>query len=125
MKRLEHAASCNEILSKKVTEVLNDDRLCITLGGDHSIGIGTIDGHLKYNDNVALIWVDAHADLNTDSTSPSGNIHGMPVALLAKELADYWPYIPGMDWQKVNIILEILNHALNNYTYVPIFIHSQ
>ncbi|KAL9707684.1 hypothetical protein quinque_011202 [Culex quinquefasciatus] len=77
MKKLEHVASC-----------------------DHAIAIGSIDGHLKHCSDVAVIWVDAHADLNTNSTSPSGNIHGMPVALLAKELADYWPYIPGMDWQE-------------------------
>lgn len=43
--------------------------------------------------------MDAHADLNTNKTSESGNVHGMPVALLTSELADYWPYLPGMDWQ--------------------------
>ena len=46
------------------------------------------------------MWVDAHADLNTNKTSESGNVHGMPVALLTSELADYWPYLPGMDWQQ-------------------------
>ncbi|OAD60562.1 Arginase, hepatic, partial [Eufriesea mexicana] len=50
--------------------------------------------------NVAVIWVDAHADLNTNKTSESGNVHGMPVALLTSELADYWPHLPGMDWQQ-------------------------
>ncbi|XP_065079361.1 arginase-1 [Ochlerotatus camptorhynchus] len=100
MKKLEHVASCTKLLSHRVTQVLNDDRLCLTLGGDHAIAIGSIDGHLKHCSDVGVIWVDAHADLNTNSTSPSGNIHGMPVALLAKELADYWPYIPGMDWQE-------------------------
>ncbi|XP_062552728.1 arginase, hepatic [Armigeres subalbatus] len=100
MKKLEHVASCTKLLSQRVTQVLNEDRLCLTLGGDHAIAIGSIDGHLKHCSDVGVIWVDAHADLNTNSTSPSGNIHGMPVALLAKELADYWPYIPGMDWQE-------------------------
>nr|XP_029729328.1 arginase, hepatic-like [Aedes albopictus] len=100
MKQLEHVASCTKLLSQRVTRVLNEDRLCLTLGGDHAIAIGSIDGHLKHCSDVGVIWVDAHADLNTNSTSPSGNIHGMPVALLAKELADYWPYIPGMDWQE-------------------------
>lgn len=47
-----------------------------------------------------MLWIDAHADLNTNKTSPSGNVHGMPMALLASELADYWPYLPGMDWQQ-------------------------
>lgn len=50
--------------------------------------------------DVAVLWVDAHADLNTNKTSESGNVHGMPVALLTTELSDYWPHLPGMDWQK-------------------------
>ncbi|KZC05045.1 Arginase, hepatic, partial [Dufourea novaeangliae] len=50
--------------------------------------------------DVGVIWVDAHADLNTNKTSESGNVHGMPVALLTSELADYWPHLPGMDWQQ-------------------------
>ena len=78
---------------------MKEDRLCLTIGGDHSCGIGTIDGHVKAKGDVAVLWVDAHADLNTNATSPTGNVHGMPVALLAKELSDYWPYLPGMDWQ--------------------------
>ncbi|XP_053692591.1 arginase, hepatic [Sabethes cyaneus] len=108
MKMLEHVASCTKHLSERVTQVLKDDRLCLTLGGDHAIAIGSIDGHLKHCSDVGVIWVDAHADLNTNSTSPSGNIHGMPVALLARELADYWPYIPGMDWQEPIISIKNL-----------------
>lgn len=60
---------------------------------------GTVDGHYTVNEDMILIWVDAHADINTNKTSASGSVHGMPVALLAKELADYWPYLPTMDWQ--------------------------
>lgn len=55
---------------------------------------------LKKKGDIALIWVDAHADLNTNKTSTTGLFHGMPVALLTSELADYWPHLPGMDWQK-------------------------
>jgi arginase len=102
MEKLNHVAACNETLSKTVTQVINDNRICLTLGGDHAIGIGSIDGHLKSkNNNVAVLWIDAHADLNTNASSPSGNVHGMPVALLLKELEDLWPYIGAdMDWQK-------------------------
>jgi len=82
-----------------VKQVLNEGRLCLSLGGDHSMGVGTIDGHVQAKGELAVLWVDAHADINTNSTSASGNVHGMPVALLAKELSDYWPYLPGMDWQ--------------------------
>ena len=120
MKKYANVAACNQEVSKTVEKVLRDHRTCLTLGGDHSIGnliiinhsqklingqffqgIGTVDGHIKAKkENVCILWVDAHADLNTNKTSASGNIHGMPLALLAKELADYWPYLPGMDWQK-------------------------
>jgi len=59
----------------------------IFLGGDHSISIGTVAAVAK-DEPVGLIWVDAHGDFNTPETSPSGNIHGMPVAVLAGRGAD-------------------------------------
>ncbi|CAK1548289.1 unnamed protein product [Leptosia nina] len=92
-------SACNRSLSNKMTQVLNDGRLAVTIGGDHSIGVGTVDGHYSVNEDMILIWVDAHADINTNKTSDSGSVHGMPVALLVKELSDYWPYLPTMDWQ--------------------------
>ncbi|CAH4014821.1 unnamed protein product [Pieris brassicae] len=92
-------SACNKSLSSKVTQVLKDGRLAVTIGGDHSIGVGTVDGHFNVNEDMILIWVDAHADINTNKTSESGSVHGMPVALLVKELSDYWPYLPTMDWQ--------------------------
>ena len=56
------------------------------LGGDHSIAMGTVAGtaaHLREKDlDLGLLWIDAHADLNTPETSPSGNVHGMPLAVL-------------------------------------------
>lgn len=52
----------------------------LTIGGDHSINIGIIPALVYKFDNLKLIWVDAHTDINTDKTSPSGNLHGMPVA---------------------------------------------
>lgn len=101
MDKLDQVSFCCKALSQKVQEILKDGRTCISLGGDHSIAIGSIDGHVKHSGEISLIWVDAHMDLNTNATSPSGNIHGMPLALLLKELEDYWPYIgPNMDWQK-------------------------
>lgn len=108
---LNDVSQCNFELSKKVHRVLSDGRMVVTLGGDHAIGVGSVDGHYRYNNNVAVIWVDAHADLNTNATSQSGNIHGMPVALLAKELTDYWGYLPGWDWQKPSI-------PIKNFGYI-------
>ncbi|XP_011871942.1 PREDICTED: arginase, hepatic isoform X1 [Vollenhovia emeryi] len=109
MSHLSHVASCMNSLSEQIRQVLRDGRQALTIGGDHSLGIGSIDGHVKEKKDVAVIWVDAHADLNTNKTSASGNVHGMPVALLTSELADYWPYLPGMDWQLP--ILSIRNVA--------------
>ncbi|XP_054262817.1 arginase-1-like isoform X1 [Macrosteles quadrilineatus] len=100
MKDLEDVAACNREVSKKVQEILAEDSQVLVLGGDHSVCIGSADGFIQKYGDIGLIYVDAHADLNTADTSPSGNVHGMTVALLVKELYDYWPYLPGMDWQK-------------------------
>lgn len=74
-------------LSSQVYEHAKEGRLVLTLGGDHSIAIGTVSGTAKaikerLGREMAVIWVDAHADINTPETSESGNIHGMPVAFL-------------------------------------------
>ena len=69
-----------------VKKVLDDGSFPVILGGDHSIAIGTFSGiasHFHENgEEVGLIWFDAHADINTPETSPSGNIHGMPLSIL-------------------------------------------
>ena len=85
--------SC-ERLARRVRATLRSGDFPLVLGGDHSMAIGTIAGVAGYcrdkKKRLGVIWVDAHADTNTSSTSPSGNIHGMPVAasigLGAKEL---------------------------------------
>ncbi|MBC7659766.1 MAG: arginase [Chitinophagaceae bacterium] len=70
-----------------ITEgIMDRGNIPITLGGDHSVAIGSIAGILRHfakkNEELGLIWIDAHADINTPTTSPSGNIHGMPLAVL-------------------------------------------
>jgi arginase len=82
----EMLASSTNIIGK-LNELLANDELPIILGGDHAIAIATfsaIAAHHKQNDDgeIGLIWFDAHADINTPETSPSGNIHGMPLATL-------------------------------------------
>lgn len=74
-------------ISSQVYDHASQGRLVLTLGGDHSIAIGTIAGtslaiRERLGRGMAVIWVDAHADINTPETSDSGNIHGMPVAFL-------------------------------------------
>jgi arginase len=71
------------------------DCFILTLGGDHSIALGSITGVLRARPDTALIWVDAHGDFNTPETSPSGNLHGMPLATLL----NYTQLeLPGFDW---------------------------
>lgn len=72
--------------------------MCLTLGGDHSIGLGTVHGHLSAQPETSLLWVDAHADINTPATSQSGNAHGMPVSFHIKELTDYQDQLPDFEW---------------------------
>lgn len=72
----------------------------MALGGDHSMAIGSIYGHAQVRPDIAIIWVDAHADINTPLTSESGNIHGMPLSFLVRELEPYVPKLPGFEWIK-------------------------
>ena len=74
-------AEKNELLALKVDKVIQEGSFPLVLGGDHSISIGTLAGVSKHYQNLGVIWYDAHGDLNTVETSPSGNIHGMPLAV--------------------------------------------
>ena len=78
-------ASCRNMI-RGVKEVLSNEEMPVILGGDHSIAAGTFSGvssHFREKgEEIGLIWFDAHADMNTPETSPSGNTHGMPLAVL-------------------------------------------
>lgn len=65
-----------------VAEAVGNGKKVVTIGGDHSIAMGSIAGVLEKYPNVGVIWFDAHTDINTEATSPSGNAHGMPLAAL-------------------------------------------
>jgi arginase len=67
-------------LSRGVSGVVNENKLPVILGGDHSISIGSMSGTSSATESAGVLWIDAHADFNTPETSPSGSIHGMPVA---------------------------------------------
>ncbi|CAG2055598.1 unnamed protein product, partial [Timema podura] len=103
-------------VSSNVQDILSEGRVSVTLGGDHSISIGTIDAHMKSRGPVAVIWVDAHGDINTPDTSPSGNIHGMPLAVLSKELVDYWPDLPVFSWLNRRYTLTADVSRVSGYT---------
>ncbi len=95
------AASC-ERLATLVAEALARDSVPVVLGGDHSVAVGTVSGVARYyreqEQSVGLIWLDAHADMNTPDSSPSGNVHGMPLACIVamgpRELTDLFGFRP-------------------------------
>lgn len=80
LKYLNTVAMVNENLANNVFCSLRSNKFPFILGGDHSIAMGSIAGASKYKKNLAVIWIDAHADMNTSETSPSGNTHGMPLS---------------------------------------------
>lgn len=100
----EISAACEE-LAVAVHKIMSDGELPVILGGDHSIAIGSIAGVASFcreqNQALGLIWFDAHADMNTPETTPSGNIHGMPLSALlgygAKELTDVSGFAPKLE----------------------------
>ena len=81
LRNLEEVVEGNTKLANEVMEILAEGDYPLVLGGDHSIAIGTLAGLANKYKNLGVIWYDAHADLNTEETSPSGNIHGMPLAV--------------------------------------------
>jgi arginase len=105
IKYLPEIAAASEELASEVQGILRAGELPLTLGGDHSIAIGSISGVSSFyherNQPVGLIWFDAHADMNTPETSPSGNIHGMPLSALlgfgAPELTQIGGFAPKLD----------------------------
>ena len=72
--------------AEKVLRSLEEGMTPVVLGGDHSVAAGTVSGvaefYRRQNKKIGLIWIDAHSDINTPETSPSGNVHGMPLAAL-------------------------------------------
>lgn len=100
LRNLELVAEKSALLAERVDEVVSAGSFPLVLGGDHSIAIGTLAGTAKHYQNLGVIWYDAHGDLNTADTSPSGNIHGMPLAVslgmghsLLTEIGGYSPKI--------------------------------
>ncbi|MEW6194367.1 MAG: arginase [Bacteroidota bacterium] len=86
LKYLDEIVKTTDKLANIVEKSLNSNHFPLCIGGDHSMAIGTVSGvaaHCKkVKQELGLIWIDAHADINTDKTTPSGNIHGMSVAAL-------------------------------------------
>jgi len=105
------AQSC-ENLAHLVQEALTNHQLPLVLGGDHSIAAGTVAGvsafHRQSHQKIGLLWLDAHADMNTPESSPSGNVHGMPLACCVgvgpAQLTDLLGFAPKVDPANVALI---------------------
>jgi arginase len=91
-----------------VAEEASRGSIPLVLGGDHSVALGTIGGLASARGVGGVLWIDAHSDVNTPATSPSGNVHGMPLAAAlglagARFESDSWP-LPALDARRVAII---------------------
>ena len=95
-------------LAVLVSEASTSGETPLVLGGDHSVALGTLGGLASAHGPGGVLWIDAHSDINTPETSPSGNVHGMPLAA-ALGLAgsafesDAWP-LPAVDPQRVALV---------------------
>lgn len=81
LKYLAEVIDVNTRLAEQVSKVVEQGQFPLVIGGDHSIAIGTLAGLSGHYTNLGVIWIDAHSDLNTADTSPTGNIHGMSLAI--------------------------------------------
>lgn len=105
------AASCRR-LADRVSRTLDAGKFPLVLGGDHSVAIGTISGvsrhYRRRKSAVGLIWIDAHADMNTPRSSPSGNVHGMPLACVTgqgpRALTHIYNYAPKVEPARVALV---------------------
>lgn len=113
-RHLDVVTSWNKALHDCVYKMLGEDKFPLVMGGDHSLAIGSISAVARKcaedNTPLSVLWLDAHTDFNTPATSPSGNIHGMPVAVLCgdgpKELLDICHTTPALkptDFYQVGI----------------------
>lgn len=75
-------ADYSKRIKETVAASMEADSFPFTIGGDHAIGLGTVAAAAERFDNLGLIWFDAHGDMNTERTTPTGHIHGMPIAAL-------------------------------------------
>ncbi len=111
-KYLEQIAATCQALAIQVEGTLEHGSMPLVLGGDHSVAAGTVAGVSKHfrkrGRKIGLIWLDAHADMNTPETSPSGNVHGMPLACIVglgpPELSEIGGYKPKVAPANVAIV---------------------
>jgi arginase len=107
----EITVTCGRI-ARAVGKALSEGAFPLVLGGDHSVAVGTVAGVSRHfrrqKETIGVIWLDAHADMNTPETSPSGNVHGMPLACCIghgpPELAQIFGYAPKVHPRNVALV---------------------
>jgi arginase len=108
LKYLDQIVRVSEELAGIVTTILQEGEFPLILGGDHSIALGSLSGVANVHKNVGVLWIDAHADFNTDQSTPSGNIHGMILASLAglgnSSLTNIGGWSPKIDKRAIVIV---------------------
>jgi len=112
LRYLDEVLKTSQTLAENVEEILDKGNFPLCIGGDHSMALGTIAGiaaHCRKNNKTfGVIWIDAHADMNTDQTTPSGNIHGMPLAasmgLGHKSLVEFYGFSPKLKPENCTLI---------------------
>lgn len=122
-KRIEHVSQQCQRVCDSVYKHLTDKKFPIVLSGDHSSALGTISGIKKAlpHDILGVIWIDAHADMHSPYTSPSGNLHGMPLAAalgidhitkkkneLSEEVIQYWDLLKNIGTPGIKLLPEHL-----------------
>merc|ERR1719210_1897978 len=99
----EKIGMANSIVHEAVKKEATKGNFVLNVGGDHSLASATVSGMRAVHQDLAVIWVDAHADCNTPATSPSGNYHGMSAA---HNLGWIQPALPGWDWLRPEIMMK-------------------
>lgn len=112
LRYIDEILKTSKILAARVEKVLAQNKFPLCLGGDHSMALGTIAGISSYCKKnkltLGVIWIDAHTDMNTDETTPSGNIHGMPLAASMgmgnNELVNFYGFAPKLKPENCAVI---------------------
>lgn len=79
MKHIETVLDCTNRLADKVYKALENSQTVITIGGDHSLAVGSVAGSSAYH-NIGILWIDSHGDINNETVTLTGNVHGFPLA---------------------------------------------
>lgn len=99
-------AACSQIAAR-VVDIAKEGRLPLVIGGDHSIAMGTLAGLARLHGPGGVIWIDAHGDMNNPDNSPTGNVHGMPLAAALGNCGfdiEGAPQAPWLDPEKVALV---------------------